>query len=307
MIWDPDLLARVRYLHLKARHLTEAMLHGEHRSKRVGQAVEFAGYSEYQPGMDLRFLDWKVWGRSDRLVVRRFESETELPSTVVLDLSADMSTGTPKDGDLPDLEDSKAGVAITLAATLLYFLHLHGEPIGLEIVAGDAGSMYSARPRSGRTQLQRLLLALAGTRPGGRAELRDALSRVGNSVRRRSLVMVITDGMEEPEQWLSTLGAFAKRRTDLRLFHLWDAREWSLAFGQPAMFYSPEGGDSLAVDPIAARDAFAEVAAEYVDEVRMGVRRWGGRYIPTRTDQSLLPVLKSALCDGESSVLGEVP
>ena len=124
------------------------------------------------------------------------------------------------------LEASKAGVAITLAATLLYFLHLHGEPIGLEIVAGEQQSVYSAKPRSGRTQLQRLFLALAGAKPGDRAALKNALSRVGNGVRRRSLVLVITDGMEEPEQWLPTLGAFAKRGSDLRLFHVWDAREW---------------------------------------------------------------------------------
>ena len=307
MIWDPELLARVRFLHLRARHLTEAVLYGEHRSRRMGQAVEFAGYSEYQPGMDLRFLDWNVWGRSDRLVVRRFESETELPSTVVLDLSGDMATGSPADGALPDLENSKAGVAITLAATLLYFLHLHGEPIGLEILAGDGELKTSTRPRGGRQQLQRLFIALASARPGGQAGLKTALSRVGNRIRRRSLVMVITDGMEEPEEWLGTLGAFAKRKSDLRLFHLWDSREWSLGFGQPARFYSPEGGESLSVDPVAARTAFAEVAREFVNEVQAGVVRWGGRYLPMRTDQSLVPILRQALCDDEVGKVGVVP
>ena len=149
MIWDPELLARIRRLHLQARILTEALLHGEHRSRRVGQAVEFAGYAVYQPGMDLRFLDWKVWGRTDRLVVRRFESETELHATVVLDLSGDMATGLPTDGGLPDFKDTKAGNAIVLAATLLYFLHLHGEPIGLEIVGAQA-AQHVYPPRGGR-------------------------------------------------------------------------------------------------------------------------------------------------------------
>ena len=296
MIWDPELLARVRQLHLRARHLTEAILHGEHRSRRLGQAVEFAGYSEYQPGMDLRYLDWKVWGRSDKLVVRRFEAETELPSTVILDLSADLSTGRPTDGGYPDLVESKAGVAITLTATLLYFLHVHGEPIGLEILAGDSGHV-SSRPRGGRRQLQRLFLALAAAKPEGQADLRTALTRVGNRIRRRSLVMVVTDGMEEPSQWLGTLGAFAKRKSDLRLFHLWDSREWGLGFRQPALFYSPENGDVLAVDPASARAAFAEVAREYVDEVRQGVTKWGGRYLPTPIDESLVPVLREALVE----------
>ena len=77
------MLARVRHLHLRARHLTDALLMGEHRSRRVGQAVEFADYQEYLPGMDLRGLDWRVWGRSDRYVVKRFETETELPCSVM--------------------------------------------------------------------------------------------------------------------------------------------------------------------------------------------------------------------------------
>src|SRR5215210_7559135 len=120
--WDAAVLARVRHLHLRARMLTAAILTGEHRSRKVGQAVEFADYQEYLPGMDLRGLDWRVWGRTDRYVVKRFE--TEMPCTVVLDLSADLATGDRGRGRLPDLEGSKAGYAITLAATLLYFLHL---------------------------------------------------------------------------------------------------------------------------------------------------------------------------------------
>jgi uncharacterized protein (DUF58 family) len=148
--WDPDVLARVRHLHLRARHLTEAWLHGDHRSRRVGQAVEFADYQEYQPGVDLRRLDWRVVARTDRYVVKRFETETELPCTVVLDLSGDLGTGTRgRVGALPDLDRTKAGYAITLAATLLYFLHLHGEPVGLELLAGDVPAGHSAPPRGG--------------------------------------------------------------------------------------------------------------------------------------------------------------
>jgi uncharacterized protein (DUF58 family) len=131
LAWDPNVLARVRHLHLRARYLTAALLVGEHRSRRVGQAVEFADYQPYLPGMDLRGLDWRVWARTDRLVVKRFETETELPASVVLDLSGDLGTGDgARAGALPDLDTTKAGYAITLAATLLYFLHLHGEPWG---------------------------------------------------------------------------------------------------------------------------------------------------------------------------------
>jgi uncharacterized protein (DUF58 family) len=295
--WDASVLARVRHLHLQARHLTEALLVGEHRSRRVGQAVEFADYQAYLPGMDLRGLDWRVWGRTDRHVVKRFEAETELPSTVVLDLSGDLATGDSGAGGLPSLTGSKAGYAITLAATLLYFLHLHGEPVGLEIVAGRDVRWPSVPPRSGRNHLQLLFLQLASARPGGVADLSPALSRVGSRTRRRSWVAIITDGMEDPARWLPALTAFARRGADLRFFHLFDRKEWALRFDRPALFFSPEGGEPLAVDPHAAAAAFQEEVRDYVTEVKGGVVRAGGRYLQVPTDRSLEHVLRAAILD----------
>jgi len=311
--WDPAVLARVRHLHLKARVLTEALLQGEHRSRRVGQAIEFADYQEYLPGMDLRHLDWRVWGRSDRLVVKHFETETELPVTLVLDLSADLATGDPArsrkgllgaltgqarpvvDAGLPDLEHSKAGFAITLAATLAYFFHLHREPVGIEIIAGQDTPFTSLPPRSGKSALQSIFLALASARPGGQAGLAQALARVGGRTRRRSLVLVLSDGMEEPDTWLPSAGAFARRKTDLRFFHLYDRREWDLRLDQPSKLYSPEDGEELAVDPAAARQALREVAAEYVEEVRQGISAFGGIYLPTPTDGGLEAAVRRGL------------
>ena len=293
--WDATALSRVRHLHLRARILTDALLMGEHRSRRVGQAVEFADYQEYQPGMDLRHLDWRVWGRSDRTVVKRFETETELPCSIVLDLSGDLATGDSAVRHLPDLEKSKAGFAITLAATLLLFLHRHGEPVGLEMIAGEGLNHRSFPPRSGRNQLQQLFLSLATARPGGTGHLADALARVGDHTRRRSWVGVISDGMEDPSQWLPAFGIFARRQCELNFFHVFDAREWTLDFRAAAQFYSPEGGEALAIDPGGARAAFEEVVAEYVDEVRRGLTHWGARYVPAGSHVPIENVLRSAI------------
>lgn len=293
--FDPVVLSRVRHLHLRARVLTDALLMGEHRSRRVGQAIEFADYAEYRPGMDLRHLDWKVIARSDRLVTKRFDTETELPCTVVVDLSGDLSTGDRGRTTLPDLEGTKAGTAITLAATLLYFLHRHGEPVGLEIVAGEGVRFASFAPRSGPNQLRALFHTLASVRPGGRAELSRALVHAGRAVRRRSFVAVLSDGMEEPSAWLPALAAFARRGADLSFVHLFDRREWDLQFREPALFFSPEGGDPLAVDPVGARATFQEVARDYVAEVRGGVVRQGGRYIAAPTDQPLEETLRAVI------------
>ncbi len=296
-LWDSEVLSRVRHLHLRARHLTTALLQGEHRSVRIGQAIEFADYEDYVPGMDLRALDWRVWARSDRLVVKRFELETELPCTVVVDLSGDLATGDDARTALPDLGSSKAGYALVLAASLLYFLERHGEPVGLEIVAGDGVTHRSIPPRGGQNHLQYLFLQLASVRPAGRADLGAALTRVGSRTRRRSFVAVISDGMEEPERWLPTLAAFARRGADLRFFHLFDRAEWRLDFDQPSLFFSPEGGEAIAVDPPGARAAFEEVADEYVAEVERGVVKVGGRYLPIATDVPLERVLRVSILD----------
>lgn len=293
MIWDAQVLSRIRHLHLRARTLTDSLLVGEHRSRRVGAAVEFADYQEYRPGMDLRHLDWRVLARSDRLVVRRFETETELPCTVVLDLSGDLGTGSA--GRYPDLDRSKAGYAITLVATLLYWLHRHGEPVGLELLAGDGAQWSSLPPRSGRNHLQLLFTVLASARPGGVADLASALTRVGERVRRRSLAIVVTDGMEEPARWLPSLSALARRKTDLRLLHLFDPVEWRLDLQRPVQVFSPEGGAALPLDPAAARAVFEEVVDEYVAEVRAGVVRHGGQHLLVPTDRPLEQVLRQVV------------
>jgi uncharacterized protein (DUF58 family) len=298
LTWDATVLSRVRHLHLRARILTESLMMGEHRSRRVGQAIEFADYQEYLPGMDLRRLDWRVYARTDRLVVRRYETETELPCSVVVDLSGDLGTGDSGRHGYPDLDRSKAGYAISLAATLLYFLHRHGEPVGLEIVAGEV-PFRSFKPRTGRNHLQQMFLALAAARAGGVADLLPALGRAGGVTRRRSWVALISDGMEEPAKWTPALAAFARRGADFAFLHLHDEREWALDFSQPTVFFSPEGGEEIPVDPAGARGAFEDVVREYVAEVRAGVIRWGGRYLDVPTTAPMEGVLRTL-------ILGEV-
>ena len=123
--WDPDVLARIRALKLHARALVDGFLHGGHLSGRVSSAVEFADYKEYSPGDPLRDLDWRVMGRTDRLVVRRHRAERELPTTLVLDASGDLRTGAS--GGWPQARTSpffgtKWGYAAVLTATLAYWL-----------------------------------------------------------------------------------------------------------------------------------------------------------------------------------------
>jgi len=301
---DPQLLARVRFLRLVARRRTDALLVGDHRSVRVGQAIEFADYQRYTAGMDPRRIDWSVWGRTDRYVVRRYETETELPCVAVLDLSGDMATGVTSADGLPDLRQSKAGRAISLVATWLYWCFLQREPVGLVVQGGEGITHRAFPPRSGERHLQRMFRALASVRPGGEGKLHESLVDVGRSVRRRSLVAVFTDGMEEPSEWLPALKAFVRRGTDLRFMHLHSGAELELPGDVPQLFYSPEGGEALAVDPSGIRGAFDEVLRSYRDEVRTGVLRLGGQYLWVNLDDDVTPAFRRLVrraSDGRAS------
>lgn len=289
--WDPEVLARVRRLHLLARVLSDRLLIGQHRTRRVGQAIEFADHQPYVRGADPRRIDWKVAARADRLVIKRHEAESDLPCTVVLDLSGDLSTGRDGRRGRPDLRGTKAGTAIVLAATLLAWLSRQGEPVGLTLVGGEGARLPDLPPRRGRGHLQLAYLQLASVRPAGRADLAAALTRVAGRTRRRSLVVVLSDGMEEPGAWLPALRAFGRRGADLRFVHLWDEAELGLKDDRAALYFSPEGGESLALDPAGARREMAAVVEAYLAEVRSGVAQAGGRYVAAPSDLPLERVL----------------
>jgi uncharacterized protein (DUF58 family) len=276
-----------------AERTVDGLLHGDHCSRRIGASVEFADYKEYAPGDNLRDLDWRVMGRSDRRMIKRYEVETELRCTVVLDASGDLATGEGAPYGLPPLEGSKFGYALTLTACLLWFLHKHNEPVGLAVVAGRGREGTRVLPpRSGRTHQARLFAELASLAPGGTADLHQAIAKVAPRLRRRSLVLLVSDFMEEPSRWAPALAALARRRTELRAFHVLDRRELSLDYDNAALFYSPEDGERLEVDPLLHAEEFARVRDAWMLEVRQGLQAHRGRYQACWTDQPLAPALR---------------
>ncbi len=293
--WDPEVLGRIVQLELRARALVQGFLHGAHQSTRVTSNVEFADYKEYAPGDPLRDLDWRVLGRSDRLVVRRHRAEDELACTIVLDASGDLATGRAGRRGLPPLDGSKWGVAVVLAATFAQWAARRNEPVGLAVVGGAGVPLRWLPPRGGRPHLARLHGILASTRPEGRAELGAALSQLGPRVRRRSMVLVISDLMEEPASWGPALDAFGMRGVDLRVLHVHDPAEWRFAMPGPARYRSPEGGDPIVADNADVQAQIGAVLAEYLAEVDGWVRRARGLRIPAPSDAELGLVLRRLL------------
>jgi len=266
---------------------------GDHRSIRTNANVEFVDYKEYSPGDPIRHLDWKVAARADRLVIRRHAAETEVPVTLVVDVSGDLGTGGK---ERPALDGTKHGAAVTLAATLAVFLSRRGDPVGLVLLGGQ-GSPWSEIPtRSSSGHLAQLVGALASVSPAGAADLGPALERIGERVPRRGVVVLISDLMEEPDGWGPSLAALGRRGIDLRVIHLYDKAEWGMDLGGPTQLYSPEGGEDLSVDPAVARTAFAEVVEEYLEEVQGWLGRQRAHYVcmasDTPPDEALASVLR---------------
>lgn len=293
--WDPEVLARIAHLHLRARQATAGLLHGGHRSDRVSANVEFADYKEYSPGDPLRDLDWKVAARSDRLVVRRHHAETELRGLIVLDASGDLGTGETGRYKRPPIEGSKFGYALALVASLAWFLERQGEPVGLLLLGGAGARTSYVPPGSGQSHMAEIFGALAEVRPSGRADLERGLREVGGRLSRRALVVLVSDFMEEPERWAPSMNALGQRRADIRAVQLFDQRELSLDYDEPLRFTSPETGLSLPVDPVGARDAFREVVDEYLSEVRAAFARMRGHHVLAGTHEPLDRVLARVL------------
>ena len=290
--WDAALLTRIAHLHLLARNAVDGWRHGEHRSRKTAANIEFKDYQEYSPGDPLKHLDWKVAARSDRLVIRRQEDETEVTVTLVLDCSGDLGTGS---NDVPDLGGSKLGTAIVMTATLAVFLEHHGDPVGLEILGGEGVTHRSIPARKG--SLPRIIRTLAEVRPGGQAQLASAFASIGGRLPRRSVVIVLSDLMEEPNEWGPQVGAMVRRGVDLRVAHLHDPAEWTLQISGSAQLFSPEGGGDLPIDPTTARGPLADVVAEYIVEVKHWLGRHRGRHHLVPWDAPLDEVLGAMIGD----------
>lgn len=282
--WDADVLERVRALHLHARQATSGLWLGARPSIRSGHDVVFLDYKPYDKGDSLRDLDWRVLARTDRLVVRRHVAETELGCVILFDASGDL-------GSTP----AKFDTAVRLAATLAYLMHLGGDPVGLYVGAGEDVGARWLPPRAGRRHLARLFAELARVKPGGRAGLDGLFREVGSRLGLRTLVAVVSDFMEDPATWAPALAALVRNRVDLRALQVYDAAELGLDWTEPTRVRSPETGDELPLDPVAARPLFVAEVDRWFAEVRDAVHARGGQHLRVAAGGDLAPVLAHLL------------
>jgi len=225
-----------------------------------------------------------VLARAERLVVRQHRAEQELAVTLLFDASADLGSTV-----------EKWELAVQIVATLAVFLSDSGEPLGLVIGAGEGMESRRLPPRQGRRHLLRLLVELARVRPAGRASLHELFEEVGQQLRSRSLVAVVSDFMEDPAAWRDSVAALVRRRVDLRALHVTDPSELELRYTDPLRLRSPETGREEILDPQAARDAFLQVVREWRAEVNEAVLARRGSLVAAPVGADLSRLLASFL------------
>ena len=295
---DPKVLNRVSRLDLRARLIVEGFVAGRHRSPSRGFSVEFAEHREYAPGDDLRYLDWKVFGKSDRLYVKQYEEETNLVATVCVDGSESMRYESPsKDGM------SKRDYAATVAASLAYLVLHQQDAAGL--VLFDDEVRQSIPAGSQPIHLQRMLNALDGFRGGPRTDLGTALGGVAETIRRRGLVVVVSDLLDESSRVLAGLRRLRSRRHDVVVFQVLDRDETAFPFDRMTRFEASEQPDSeLLCDPRALRASYLESLTEFQRDLRAGCLAERIDFVPLDTGTGLDVALSGYLARRAASVRG---
>jgi uncharacterized protein (DUF58 family) len=274
---DPQILSRLSAVPLKPRHAMQGNVSGKHASPHRGSSVEFAEYRKYVPGDDLRRLDWRAFGRTDRYYVKEFEADTNLRCCAVLDTSGSM--GFASKGMLTKIDYGRR-----ICASLAYLAAQQGDAVGVSTVAEKI--VQNIPPKRSAAHLKLLLDTLEKTKPQGETRLPEILDELAETVRQRALVVIISDFFVDPAQLKKCFEHLRFRKHDVAAFHLLDPQELSFAFGRPVRFVDMEGNTSLFVEPTEIADRYQRSLANYLKQMQQIVLETGVDYHRVTTSES---------------------
>ena len=272
---DPTVLARIGDLELVARVVVEGIINGLHRSPHLGSSMDFAEHRAYMPGDDIRRIDWKLFARSDRHFVKEFEADTNTNFTVLLDTSASMHYGASAEGSATK-SLSKLDYARYLAACLVYLASTQRDRVGLVTFDSEIREYVPPSAKHLNVVLHTLdrlsetspdVRRSAATPNGAPASLLDLASvtrRIGESFRRRSIVLLISDLYEEPTAVLDALAYLRGKGNDVMVFHVLDRRELEFPFTDSANFVDLETGERMPVIPDYLRTQYRALVADHI-------------------------------------------
>jgi len=272
----PELLARLGTLELVARTVVDGVLNGLHKSPDFGFSQDFAEYRAYNEGDDLRFVDWNVYARADRMYIKRFQGETNTSVTLLLDVSASMGFGEPV---------SKIDQARFLVASLAYLTRKQHDSLGMALFDDELRdyTVPSARPDS----LTKVLGLLESTHVGTSTNVVDVLADLQATITKRGLLVLVSDLYTEPESLMSGLQSLVHAGNDVVVFHILDEQELNPDVKKISALKSLESGNSVIVDPAFLRGEYKERIRTHCEQLEQNSVKAGADYVQVTTNESL--------------------
>ena len=280
---DPSVLAGLDNLELRARVVVEGFLSGLHKSPHRGFSVEFNDYRHYHRGDDMRHVDWKLYARSDKFYIKQYEDETNVRCVILLDTSASMQYSS---GSM-----SKLNYGVTLASALAYFVMRQRDAVGL--ITFDDEVRNFIPPRTRQPHLMRILRTLSTVQAGTHTNTVKPLTDLAASLTKKSMVILITDMLDDEERVIGTLKNLRAMGNDVIMFQVMDADELTFPFNEASEFIDMENNETFITSPAAIRDAYLENLNEFLQFCKKQCQSSGVDYCLLNTAEPLDQALSS--------------
>ena len=276
-ILTPDIISRLNNLSLKARFVVEGFIVGLHKSPYHGFSVEFSEHRAYGAGDEIRHVDWKLWGKTDRFFIKQFEEETNLKSYLLVDQSLSM---TYKSKNTTKLE-----YAQILAASLGYLMLKQQDAVGLTLF--DDHIRVNIPARSKRSHLNIILSQMQNIIAGPETTIAPVLHKTAEAIKKRGLIILISDLFDDPDKVLSGLQHFRYKGHEVIVFHVLDPQELTLDFTQRTRFRDMESGEEIVTDPWHIQSDYQKSMEQFCDYIKSNCRQKNIDYVQLSTDLPL--------------------
>jgi uncharacterized protein (DUF58 family) len=283
---DPSVLAEISSLDLIAKTVVDGFVAGLHRSPDFGFSQEFAEYRAYSPGDDLRHVDWNVFARTERAYLKRYRGETNSLLTVLLDASNSMNFTSHK---ITKMDYAR------YAAASLFYLAIHNQRDAAGLIVFDDEVRNYIRPSTRQGQINRLLHGLELAEPRARTDFAKPLQHFQEFLRRRGVVLIISDFYEAPERIIRTIEPLRFHGNEIVLFHVLDPQEIRPDLGEPAVFVDLETREEMEITPEYVRNDYRQKIQQHIATLRDLARGAGMDYFLLATDQPLDGALREYL------------
>jgi len=258
-VFDPKSASSLKNLELKARLVVEGFITGLHKSPYHGFSVEFAEHRQYRPGDEIRHIDWQVYGRSNKFYVKQFEEETNLRATIVIDSSKSMSYASK--GNV-----SKYNYSIFLASTLAYLMNKQRDAVGLAIYNSELVDYMPARSKT--SYIGEIINKLENNQPSNLTGTSLALDNLAERIKRRGLIIIISDLLDDIESISKALNHFRHRNHEVLLFQVLDPREMDFDLGSASNFIDLETDEELITQPHHLQKSYVETVNKFIDQIK---------------------------------------